>query len=142
MQKPVVIDLFAGGGGASEGIKRALGVSPVLAINHCPAAIAMHCANHPESLHMCEDVFKILPHKPVKRKGIDLLWASPDCTDHSRAKGGKPRELARAQGFGEDYILTGTKRAQVARIGNSVCPPVARAIVEAQFGVNAARVAA
>lgn len=97
MSRPafVAVDLFAGGGGASEGIRQATGIAPVLAINHCQAAIDMHAANHPDAIHMREDMFKVLPFKPVKRRGIDLVWASPDCTHHSRAKGGKPRESGR-----------------------------------------------
>jgi DNA (cytosine-5)-methyltransferase 1 len=89
-----VIDLFAGGGGASHGIELALGCSPSLAINHDPAAIEMHAANHPDSIHLTEDLFRVRPFKP-HRGAVDLLWASPDCTHHSRAKGGKPRESGR-----------------------------------------------
>ena len=89
-----VVDLFAGGGGASLGILQALGVAPAVAVNHDPAAIEMHAANHPGTLHLCEDVFKVAPFRP-RRRPIDLLWASPDCTHHSRAKGGKPRETGR-----------------------------------------------
>ncbi len=85
------IDLFAGGGGASEGIRCATGRAPVVAINHDPAAIAMHAANHPGTMHLCEDVFDVSPFTPGGRR-LDLLWASPDCTHHSRARGGKPRE--------------------------------------------------
>jgi DNA (cytosine-5)-methyltransferase 1 len=91
---PNIVDLFAGGGGASEGIRQALGVAPALAVNHDPAAIAMHATNHPTTDHLCEDVFRVAPFRPRKRS-IDLLWASPDCTHHSRAKGGKPRENKR-----------------------------------------------
>lgn len=92
----IVVDLFAGGGGASEGIRQALGVSPWLAINHDEAAIRMHEANHPETIHLTEDLFRVRPadHRP-RRGQVDLLWASPDCTHHSRAKGGKPRETGR-----------------------------------------------
>lgn len=90
----VVVDLFAGGGGASEGIRQALGVSPVLAVNHCAAAIRMHEANHPNTVHLQEDVFAVRPRRPG-RKAIDLLWASPDCSHYSRAKGGRPRETGR-----------------------------------------------
>ena len=86
---PTAVDLFAGGGGASEGILQALGVGPAVAINHDVAAIAMHQANHPTTIHMCEDLYRVTPFRPNKRH-IDLLWASPDCTHHSRAKGGKP----------------------------------------------------
>ena len=84
-----VIDLFAGGGGASEGILQALGVSPTLAVNHDPASIWMHAANHPRTTHLTEDLYKVYPFKP-RRGAVDLLWGSPDCTHHSRAKGGRP----------------------------------------------------
>lgn len=89
-----IVDLFAGGGGASEGIRQALGIGPAVAINHDLAAVEMHAANHPGTMHLCEDVFRVQPFRP-RRKPIDLLWASPDCTHHSRAKGGKPRETGR-----------------------------------------------
>ena len=89
-----VVDLFAGGGGASEGIRLALGIAPTVAVNHDPAAIEMHAANHPGTMHLCEDVFKVTPFRP-NGKPIDLLWASPDCTHHSRARGGKPRSTGR-----------------------------------------------
>jgi DNA (cytosine-5)-methyltransferase 1 len=82
------IDLFAGGGGASEGIRRATGRAPIVAVNHDPAAIQMHAANHPGTMHLCENVFDVDPFAP--RGQLDLLWASPDCTHFSRAKGGKP----------------------------------------------------
>ncbi len=85
------IDLFAGGGGASEGIRLALGRAPVVAVNHDPAAIAMHAENHPGTLHLCESIFEVEPFRPGGRS-VDLLWASPDCKHFSRAKGGKPRD--------------------------------------------------
>src|SRR5688572_2426448 len=72
----------------------ALGVGPAVAVNHDPAAIEMHARNHPGTLHLCEDVFRVTPFRP-RNKPIDLLWASPDCTHHSRAKGGRPRETGR-----------------------------------------------
>lgn len=90
-RRPVVIDLFAGGGGASEGIRRALGRCPVVAVNHNPAAIAMHAANHPSTLHLVESVFNVRPKATAAGREIDLLWASPDCTHFSRAKGAVPR---------------------------------------------------
>lgn len=86
------VDLFAGGGGASEGIRDALGVPPALAVNHDPAAIAMHELNHPETEHMCASVFEVDPVAACRGRTPDLLWAPPDCTHHSRAKGGKPRD--------------------------------------------------
>jgi DNA (cytosine-5)-methyltransferase 1 len=85
----VVVDLFAGGGGASHGIRSALGVEPVLAVNHCPAAVEMHAANHPNTIHMTEDLYRVLPFNPGGMP-IDLLHGSPDCTFFSRAKGSKP----------------------------------------------------
>ncbi len=90
-----VVDLFAGGGGASEGIRRALGRCPDVAVNHDPAAIEMHEANHPSTRHYCESVFAVDPVEACRGRRPDLLWASPDCTHHSRAKGGKPRDNAR-----------------------------------------------
>lgn len=85
------VDLFAGGGGASIGIAAALGSAPVVAINHDPAAIRMHAANHPGTMHLCESVWDVDPFTP-RGSPLDLLWASPDCTHFSRAKGGKPRK--------------------------------------------------
>lgn len=86
----LIVDLFAGGGGASTGIEQALGRSPDIAINHDPAAIAMHQANHPHTRHYCESVFDVSPAAATAGRSVDLLWASPDCTHFSRAKGGKP----------------------------------------------------
>jgi DNA (cytosine-5)-methyltransferase 1 len=86
-----IVDLFAGGGGASLGIQQALGVSPAVAVNHDPAAIEMHARNHRGTLHLCEDVFQVTPFRP-RRRSIDLLWASPNCTHFSRAKGGQPKD--------------------------------------------------
>lgn len=86
--RPFVIDLFAGGGGASLGIRRALGQCPDVAVNHNPAAIEMHAANHPDTLYLREDVFAVDPATTCAGRGVRLLWASPDCTHFSRAKGG------------------------------------------------------
>ncbi len=91
----LVVDLFAGGGGASEALEQALGRPVDIAINHSPAAIAMHAANHPETRHFCEDIFAVSPREASGGRRIAFLWASPDCTHHSRAKGGKPRESGR-----------------------------------------------
>lgn len=86
----MIIDLFAGGGGASTGIKAALGRSPDVAINHNIEAVAMHLANHPETIHYVSDVFEVDPLKVVGNRRVGLLWASPDCKHFSKAKGGKP----------------------------------------------------
>ncbi len=90
-ERELVVDLFAGGGGASEGISRALGRHPDIAVNHDPAAIAMHRANHPTTVHFCESVFKVTPRDVVGGRPVGFLWASPDCTFFSKSKGGKPR---------------------------------------------------
>lgn len=90
--KPLIIDCFAGGGGASVGIEMALGRPVDIAINHDPDAILMHKTNHPDTLHLTEDIFKVDLKKYVKGRHVALMWASPDCTSHSKAKGGKPRE--------------------------------------------------
>ena len=92
---PVIVDLFAGGGGASLGIQWATGVSPIVAINHCPPAIDMHRVNHPDTDHYLASVFDVAPLAASRGQQVDLLWASPDCTHHSRALGGKPRERGR-----------------------------------------------
>lgn len=86
----LVVDLFAGGGGTSLGIEWALGRSVDVAVNHDENAVAMHRANHPSSQHFCESVFKVDPAKATSNRPVGLLWASPDCTHHSKAKGGKP----------------------------------------------------
>ncbi|HHT8992822.1 TPA: DNA cytosine methyltransferase [Burkholderia cenocepacia] len=88
----LIVDNFAGGGGASTGIERAFGRPVDIAINHDGEALAMHAANHPETQHLCEDVFDIHPGFVTQQQPIGLAWFSPDCTHHSKAKGGKPRE--------------------------------------------------
>lgn len=87
---PIIIDSFAGGGGASTGIEQALGRSPDYAINHNAAALALHAANHPETIHLSENVYKIDPLDHLRGKHIGLAWFSPDCKHFSKAKGGKP----------------------------------------------------
>jgi DNA (cytosine-5)-methyltransferase 1 len=86
----LIVDAFCGGGGASEGIRRATGRSPDIAINHDEDAIVMHEANHPETMHLRESIWTVNPSKVTKGAPVGLLWASPDCTHFSRAKGGKP----------------------------------------------------
>ena len=88
--REIVVDNFAGGGGASTGIEMAIGRSVDIAINHDPAAIAMHRANHPLSEHYCEDVWHVDPVEACKGRPVALAWFSPDCKHHSKAKGGKP----------------------------------------------------
>lgn len=91
-KRELIVDSFAGGGGAGQGIAQALGRAADIAINHDPAAIAMYAANHPGTLTMTEDVWKINPRQAIGRQPVGLLWASPDCKHFSRAKGGKPVE--------------------------------------------------
>lgn len=86
----IVVDNFAGGGGASTGIEMAIGRSVDIAINHDPAAIAMHKANHPATEHYTEDVWKVDPAEACAGLPVALCWFSPDCKHHSKAKGGKP----------------------------------------------------
>ncbi|MGE5631603.1 MAG: DNA cytosine methyltransferase [Caulobacteraceae bacterium] len=88
----IMVDNFAGGGGASTGIEMAIGRSVDIAINHDPAAIAMHRANHPNTEHYCENVWKVDPRKAVRGRPVALAWFSPDCKHFSKAKGGKPVE--------------------------------------------------
>ncbi len=92
MKDGLIIDCFAGGGGASVGIEMALGRQVDIAINHDPDAIRMHKTNHPDTLHLTEDIFKVDLQKYVKGRHMALMWASPDCTSHSKAKGGQPRK--------------------------------------------------
>ena len=87
----LIIDLFAGGGGASTGMTWALGYSPDIAINHDAEALAMHAANHAGTLHLCANVLAVNPLYATGGQPVDVLHASPDCTHFSKAKGGKPR---------------------------------------------------
>ena len=96
----MIIDLFAGGGGASLGIQWATGRAPDLAVNHDHHAIQMHAANHPETHHEEASVWEVRPREACAGRDVDLLWLSPDCRHFSRAKGGakvspRVRTLAR-----------------------------------------------
>lgn len=86
------VDLFAGGGGASTGLEMGLGRPVHIAINHNPAAISMHEANHPGALHLQTDVWAVDPVKTLAGRQIGWFHASPDCTHHSQAAGGQPRK--------------------------------------------------
>ncbi len=88
----LVIDNFAGGGGASTGIEAAIGRPVDIAINHDPDAIAMHEVNHPQTRHFCESVWDIDPRKVCGDRPVGLAWFSPDCKHFSKAKGKKPVE--------------------------------------------------
>ena len=86
------VDNFCGGGGASTGMESATGRPVTIAVNHSRAAIAMHELNHPETRHYREDVWEVDPREAVGSRRCRLLWLSPDCKHHSKAKGGAPRE--------------------------------------------------
>lgn len=88
----LIVDNFAGGGGASTGIEDATGCCVDIAINHDPEAIKMHKANHPYTEHYCEDVWQVDPVKACKGHPVGLAWFSPDCKHFSKAKGGKPKD--------------------------------------------------
>lgn len=88
----LIVDNFAGGGGASTGMEMATGYSVDIAINHDPEAIRMHKANHPNTKHYCEDVWQVDPVKACNGHPVGLAWFSPDCKHFSKAKGGKPKD--------------------------------------------------
>lgn len=90
----IVVDLFAGGGGASEALRQALGRDPDLAYNHDELAVGMHAANHPLTIHKREDIWIADPRKEVGLRPVGWFHASPDCTHFSQAKGGQPRSRA------------------------------------------------
>ncbi len=91
MTHPLIIDSFAGGGGASTGIEMALGVSPDYAINHSEAALALHAANHPDTEHLQTSIYAVDPREIVKKgQRVGLAWFSPDCKHFSKARGGTP----------------------------------------------------
>jgi DNA (cytosine-5)-methyltransferase 1 len=92
--REIIVDNFAGGGGASTGIEMAIGRSVDIAINHDPNAVAMHTTNHPDTLHYCESVYEVRPKVATAGRRVGLAWFSPDCRHFSKAKGAKPVEKA------------------------------------------------
>ena len=92
IHRELIIDNFAGGGGASTGIEMALGRRVDVAINHDPEAVSMHLANHPETRHYCESVWEVNPREIAAGRPVGLVWLSPDCKHFSKAKGGQPVE--------------------------------------------------
>ena len=92
--REIIVDNFAGGGGASTGIELATGRSVDIAINHDPNAVAMHTTNHPDTLHYCESVYEVRPKIATAGRPVGLAWFSPDCRHFSKAKGAKPVEKA------------------------------------------------
>ena len=92
--REIIVDNFAGGGGASTGIEMAIGRSVDIAINHDPNSVAMHTTNHPDTLHYCESVYEVRPKVATAGRPVALAWFSPDCRHFSKAKGAKPVEKA------------------------------------------------
>ncbi len=92
MMRPLIIDNFAGGGGASTGIEAAIGRAVDIAVNHDEAAVAVHAANHPSTKHYCQSILALDPLDATGGAPVALAWFSPDCKHHSKAKGGKPRD--------------------------------------------------
>ena len=86
----IIVDNFAGGGGASTGLEAAFGRPVDVAINHDPKALAMHRINHPDTKHFCESVWNVDPIEATGNQPVGLVWLSPDCKHFSKAKGGKP----------------------------------------------------
>lgn len=86
----LIVDSFAGGGGASTGIEAALNRAVDIAINHNERALALHAVNHPHTRHIIDDVWRARPRDVCHGQPVDVAWFSPDCTHFSKAKGGKP----------------------------------------------------
>lgn len=130
----LIVDLFAGGGGASLGIEMATGRMVDIAINHDPVAVAMHRANHPLTRHILSDVFEADPREVTRGRPVGLLWASPDCTYHSKARGAKPIRHKNKKRRSLAWVVTrwaGTVRPRVIALENveefaDWCPLVAR----------------
>lgn len=117
----LIVDLFAGGGGASSGIEQALGRPVDIAINHNPTAIALHEANHPQTRHYVADVFEVEPKIATQGRPVGLLWASPDCTYHSKARGKKPIRSASKKRRALAWVVTrwaGQVRPRVIKLEN------------------------
>ena len=94
IRNELIVDLFAGGGGMSSAIEYATGLCPDIACNHDSDAISMHEANHPQTEHFQADVYELCPKTATKGRPVGLLHLSPDCTHHSQAAGGQPRNKA------------------------------------------------
>jgi len=88
----LIVDSFAGGGGASTGIEMALGRPIDIAINHDPEALALHKANHPGTRHFIENMWRVDPIAACRGEPVDVMWCSPDCTHFSKAKGSQPKD--------------------------------------------------
>lgn len=119
LHEELIVDCFAGGGGASSGIEQAFGRMVDIAINHDPKALSMHQANHPQTWHIQSDIFEVDPRKVTQGRPVGLAWFSPDCTDHSKAKGGKPIRTTKRRSLA--WVVTrwaGTVRPRVICLEN------------------------
>lgn len=96
----LLVDSFAGGGGASTGIEWALGRPVDVAINHDPEAIAMHARNHPETKHYTQDIWAVDPREVCRGRQLGALWASPACTHFSKALGTSTQLNAKIRDLG------------------------------------------
>lgn len=117
----LVVDAFAGGGGASSGIEEALGRMVDIAINHDRMAVEMHKANHPQTVHYTCDIFEADPRQVTDGRPVGLLWASPDCTYHSKARGSKPIRDENKKRRALAWVVTrwaGTVRPRVIALEN------------------------
>ena len=117
----LIVDGFAGGGGASSGIEQALGRPVDVAINHDAAALKMHEANHPQTLHLQSDIFEVNPREATGGRPVGFAWFSPDCTFHSKARGAKPIRHATKKRRALAWVITywaGTVRPRVITLEN------------------------
>ncbi len=115
----LVVDCFAGGGGASSGIEQAFGRMVDIAINHDPKALSMHAANHPQTLHIQSDIFEVDPREVTHGRPVGFAWFSPDCTDHSKAKGGQPIRTKKRRSLAWVVVRwAGTVRPRVITLEN------------------------
>ncbi|WP_321935483.1 DNA cytosine methyltransferase [Paraburkholderia sp. J8-2] len=144
----LVVDLFAGAGGVSEGIEMALHRHPDIALNHNEDALSLHAMNHPQTEHIIADVREICPRVATRERRVGLLHLSPDCRDHSQAKGGQPRDRkvralswvgVRWAGTVRPRVISLENVPQILRWGRLIAKrdPVTRRIVKIDGSVAA-----
>ena len=127
----LVADLFCGAGGSSTGARRALASlglqMNLVAVNHWNVAIETHSRNHPEARHYCQDVNAVKPAEVVPEGKLDLLMASPTCTYHSRARGGKPiSDQGRMDPWAIVHWCTELRCRNSSTGARSICAPEGR----------------